>query len=91
VTRIERKQASGQFGTWDLPVEGIWGTFAENNFWIKNLNKTPLNFLKQSSQVNNFTVFFQIFHWNVKKCVFNMLGLLRNSPYKQIWFGKLEN
>ena len=20
-----------------------------------------------------------------------MLGLLRNSPYKQIWFGKLEN
>jgi hypothetical protein len=42
-------------------VEGIWGTFAESNFWIKNLNKTPLNFLKQSSQVNNFTVFFQFF------------------------------
>ena len=34
------------------------GTFAESNFCIKNLNKTPLNFLKQSSQVNNFTVFF---------------------------------
>ena len=45
----------------DPPVEGIWGTFAESNFWIKNLNKTPLNFLKQSSQVNNFTVFFQFF------------------------------
>jgi len=25
------------------------------------LNKTPLNFLKQSSQMNNFTVFFQFF------------------------------
>jgi hypothetical protein len=67
-----------------------YGTFAESNFWIKNLNKTPLNFVKQSSQVNNFTVFFQFFI-NVKKYVFNMLGLLRNSPYKQIWFGKLEN
>ena len=28
---------------------------------LLNLNKTPLNFLKQSSQVNNFTVFFQFF------------------------------
>ena len=40
---------------------GIWNVFAKWNFWIKNLNKTPLNFLKQSSQVNNFTVFFQFF------------------------------
>jgi len=59
----------------------------ESNFWIKNLNKTPLNFVKQSSQVNNFTVFFQFFI-NVKKYVFNMLGLLRNSPTNK--FG-LEN
>ena len=42
-------------------VEGIWNAFAKWNFWIKNLNKTPLNFLKQSSQMNNFTVFFQFF------------------------------
>ncbi len=42
-------------------LEGIWDAFAKWNFWIKNLNKTPLNFLKQSSQVNNFTVFFQFF------------------------------
>ena len=44
-----------------MEVEGIWNAFAKWNFWIKNLNKTPLNFLKQSSQVNNFTVFFQFF------------------------------
>ncbi len=61
------------------------GTFAESNFCIKNLNKTPLNFLKQSSQVNNFTVFFQIFHWNVKKCVFNMLGLQFPVQTNLVW------
>jgi hypothetical protein len=44
-----------------LSLEGIWNAFAKWNFWIKNLNKTPLNFLKQSSQMNNFTVFFQFF------------------------------
>ena len=42
-------------------LEGIWNAFAKWNFWIKNLNKTQLNFLKQSSQMNNFTVFFQFF------------------------------
>ena len=35
--------------------------FFFDTHWIKNLNKTPLNFLKQSSQMNNFTVFFQFF------------------------------
>ena len=59
LSEIERKFEIPRFLT--STVEGIWGTFAESNFWIKNLNKTPLNFLKQSSQVNNFTVFFQFF------------------------------
>jgi hypothetical protein len=56
-------------------LEGIWGAFAESNFWFANLNWTPLVFLKPSSQVNNFTVFFHFFIRNVKKYVFNMLGL----------------
>jgi len=58
-----------------VPLEGIWDPFAQSNFWFANLNWTPLVFLKPSSQVNNFTVFFSLFHGNVKKCVFNMLGL----------------
>jgi hypothetical protein len=44
-----------------LLLEGIWGAFAESNFWFANLNWTPLVFLKPSSQVNNFTVFFHFF------------------------------
>jgi hypothetical protein len=34
---------------------------AECNFWFRNMNKTPLVFLKPSSHVNNFTVFFHFF------------------------------
>ena len=41
--------------SWSIAVEGIWNAFAEWNFWFRNLNRTPLNFLKASSQVNNFT------------------------------------
>jgi hypothetical protein len=44
-----------------VKLEGIWDPFAESNFWFRNLNKTPLVFLKPSSQVNNFTVFFHFF------------------------------
>ena len=37
-------------------IRGIWGRFAQCQIWFGNLNKT--HFLKPSSQVNNFTVFF---------------------------------
>jgi hypothetical protein len=45
----------------DVSLGGIWDAFTEWNFWFRNLNWTPLNFLKPSSQVNNFTVFFHFF------------------------------
>ena len=46
------------------------GALAEWNFWLRNLNWTSLNFLKPSSQVNNFTVFF---HFFIGKSVFSKL------------------
>jgi hypothetical protein len=52
-------------------VEGIWDPFAESNFWFANLNWTPLVFLKPSSQVNNFTVFFHFF-MGMSKSVFSI-------------------
>jgi hypothetical protein len=52
-------------------LEGIWDAFAECNFWFRNLNKTPLVFLKPSSQVNNFTVFFHFF-MGMSKSVFSI-------------------
>ena len=54
-----------------LIVEGIWDPFAESNFWFANLNWTPLPFLKPSSQVNNFTVFFHFF-MGMSKSVFSI-------------------
>jgi hypothetical protein len=58
----EQGEPSPLFGNEEeLTVEGIWDPFAESNFWFRNLNKTPLVFLKPSSQVNNFTVFFHFF------------------------------
>jgi hypothetical protein len=53
------------------PVEGIWNPFAQSNFWFANLNWTPLVFLKPSSQVNNFTVFFHFF-MGMSKSVFSI-------------------
>ena len=55
----------------ELVVEGIWGAFAESNFWFRNLNRTPLVFLKPSSQVNNFTEFFHFF-MGMSKSVFSI-------------------
>jgi hypothetical protein len=54
-----------------VAVEGIWNAFAECNFWFRNLNRTPLVFLKPSSQVNNFTVFFHFF-MGMSKSVFSI-------------------
>ena len=47
------------------------GALAEWNFWLRNLNWTSLNFLKPSSQVNNFTVFFHFF-MGMSKSVFSI-------------------
>ena len=52
-------------------LEGIWNPFAQSNFWFANLNWTPLVFLKPSSQVNNFTVFFHFF-MGMSKSVFSI-------------------
>jgi hypothetical protein len=52
-------------------IEGIWNPFAQSNFWFANLNWTPLVFLKPSSQVNNFTVFFHFF-MGMSKSVFSI-------------------
>jgi hypothetical protein len=63
----------------DLKARRVWGAFAECNFWIKNLNKTPLNFLKPSSQVNNFTVFFN-FSLECEKVFFQSAWVTSQFP-----------
>jgi hypothetical protein len=49
-----------------------------NCFFTTQIYPTELNSLNHNQQLANP---------NTR----TMLGLLRNSPYKQIWFGKLEN
>ena len=62
-----------------VPVEGIWGRFAQCQIWFRNLNKTPLNFLKPSSQVNNFTVFFN-FSLECEKVFFQSAWVTSQFP-----------
>jgi hypothetical protein len=68
---VSTREGKGFIGSGTCQVEGIWNAFAECNFWFRNLNKTPLVFLKPSSQVNNFTVFFHFF-MGMSKSVFSI-------------------
>ena len=74
-TSTEKRQKVGLFQRFFHHSMSIFPRFPTFPAFSNFYSRTPLVFLKPSSQVNNFTVFFHFFMGNVKKCVFNMLGL----------------